>query len=94
MSRPRIGQRSPGPLTNTLPTNRSIGKVGRVFASGLRDRGSIPDRIIHIQLIPSKPQQICHYRFISTIRDYEPSHRMANNFNGELQLFRGKDCSS
>ena len=43
MIQPEIEPWSPGPLANTLSL---IGPVGRVFANGPRDLGSIPDHVI------------------------------------------------
>ena len=49
MTRPGIELQSPGSLANTLlirPIAQFIGQVGRVFANGLGDLGSIPGRVI------------------------------------------------
>ena len=49
MTQPEIEPRSPGPLANTLlirPITRFIGLVGRVFASGSGDLGSVPGHVI------------------------------------------------
>ena len=49
MTRPGIESRSLRPLANTLPTrpmNQLIDIVGRVFANGLGDLGSIPGHVI------------------------------------------------
>ncbi len=47
--RPGIEPRFPGPLANTLPnmfTVQLIGLMGRMFANGPGERGSIPGHVI------------------------------------------------
>ena len=45
MTRPGIEPRSPGPLANTLSINWAIGLMGRLFANGPGNLGSILGRV-------------------------------------------------